>query len=146
MTDTSPARVTQYRRRASRAFTLIEMVVVVTIIALLSALIVPRLWSRLNVAKKSVARAEVKAIENAVNMYLADTGESLSPTFDLDILILRPDEGGGPEGPYFQKSDDLFDPWDNPYIIHVPGDVNYDFDVVSWGPDEQEGTEDDIVN
>ncbi len=128
------------------AFTLVEMIVVATIIALLAAMIVPRLWSRLEVAKKRVAKAEVKQIENAVNMYLADTGESLTPNFDLGVLAMRPEDGGSPEGPYFQKQEELLDPWNNPYVIRVPGDVNYDFDVVSWGPDLQEGTDDDVIN
>jgi general secretion pathway protein G len=134
------------RRPVRRAFTLVEIIVVVTIIALLAALVVPRLWSRLDVAKRNIASAEVKAIENAVNMYLADTGDPLSAGFDLEILVLRPDDGGGPEGPYFNKADDLIDPWRNPYLVRVPGEINFDFDVYSLGPDGQEGTEDDIVN
>ena len=53
---------------------------------------------------------------------------------------------GGPQGPYFAKAEDLIDPWGNPYLMRVPGDVNYDFDIYSIGPDLQEGTDDDIVN
>jgi general secretion pathway protein G len=141
-----PLARTRPQRRLRRAFTLVEMVVVVTIIALLAALIVPRLWSRLNFAKKNVAKAEVKQIENAVNMYLADTGVTLSSSFDLGVLLLRPDENGSPEGPYFPKSDALIDPWDHAYMIRVPGDINYDFDIISAGPDGETGTTDDIVN
>lgn len=139
-------RTTIRQRRGRRAFTLVEMVVVVTIIALLAALIVPRLWSRLTFAKKNVAKAEVKQIENAVNMYLADTGMTLTSNFDLNVLMLPPDRGGGPEGPYFQKKDSLEDPWNHPYAMRVPGEVNYDFDIVSAGPDGEAGTGDDIVN
>jgi hypothetical protein len=88
----------------------------------------------------------VKAIETAVNLYFNDTGAMLNSNFDLEMLILAPDEGGGPQGPYFQKAEDLLDPWNNPYVIRVPGEVNYDFDIVCWGPDLQEGTDDDVVN
>jgi general secretion pathway protein G len=132
--------------RGRRAFTLVEMVVVVTIIALLAALIVPRLWNRLTFAKKNVASAEVKHIETAVNLYLADTGQSLTSNFDLGVLLLRPEDGGGPGGPYFPKAGPLLDPWKHPYLMRVPGEVNYDFDVVSAGPDGETGTGDDIVN
>ena len=62
------------------------------------------------------------------------------------MLLIPATDGGGPQGPYFNKQDDLLDPWDNPYLIRVPGEVNYDFDIFSVGPDGQEGTEDDIVN
>ncbi len=133
-------------RQVRTAFTLVEIIVVVTIIAVLAALIAPRLFGRLDWAKRNAAQSEVKAIENAVNMYLNDTGDVLSTSFDLGVLVLRPDDGGSPQGPYFQKEEDLIDPWDNPYLIRVPGDVNYDFDIYSMGPDGQEGTEDDIIN
>ncbi len=136
----------QVRRQVGRAFTLVEIIVVVTIIALLSAVIAPRLIGRMTWAKVNAAKAEVKAIETAVNLYLNDTGVLLNSNFDIDILILPPEDGGGPQGPYFSKAEDILDPWGNPYLMRVPGDVNYDFDIFSAGPDLQEGTEDDIVN
>jgi general secretion pathway protein G len=134
------------RRHARRAFTLVEIIVVVTIIAVLAALIAPRLFGRLTWAKVRTAEAEVKAMETAVNLYLNDTGDTLTSNFDLEVLLIPAEDGGGPQGPYFQKADDLLDPWNNPYFIRVPGEVNYDFDIVSWGPDAEDGTGDDIVN
>ncbi|MHC4992782.1 MAG: type II secretion system protein GspG [Planctomycetota bacterium] len=134
------------RTHARRAFTLVEIIVVVTIIAVLAALIAPRLFGRLTWAKVRTAEAEVKAMETAVNLYLNDTGDTLTSNFDLEVLLIPAEDGGGPQGPYFQKADDLLDPWNNPYVIRVPGEVNYDFDIVSWGPDAEEGTEDDITN
>ncbi len=133
-------------RQVRRAFTLVEIIVVVTIIAVLAALIAPRLFGRLIWVKAKAAASEVKTIETAVNLYLNDTGEMLNSNFDLDVLLVPAEDGGGPMGPYFNKADALIDPWGNAYVMRVPGDVNYDFDIFSIGADQQEGTEDDIVN
>ena len=116
-----PGRTHNTPRHARRAFTLVEIIVVVTIIAVLAALIAPRLFGRLTWAKVRTAEAEVQAMETAVNLYLNDTGETLTSSFDLEVLLVPAEEGGGPQGPYFQKA-------------------------VSWGPDAQENTDDDIVN
>ena len=134
------------RRQARRAFTLMEIIVVVTIIALLATLIAPRLIGQIGGAKVGVAKSEVRAIGTAVTMYVTETGTTLDDSFDLEVLLLPPDEGGGPQGPYLNKADDLIDPWENFYAIRVPGEVNYDFDVYSVGPDGQAGTDDDISN
>jgi len=134
-------------RRGRRAFTLMEMIVVVTIIALLATVIVPRLWQHVGTANVSAAKAEVNAIAAQISTYLIDTGAAgLNDDFDLEVLLLPPDDGGGPNGPYLQKKDDLIDPWKNPYILRAPGEVNYDFDVVSMGPDGELGTADDVTN
>lgn len=134
------------RRQVRRAFTLMEIIVVVTIIALLATLVAPRLIGQVFRAKVSKAKSEVRAIGTAVTMYVTDTGTALVDSFDLDVLLLPPEEGGGPQGPYLNKADDLIDPWENLYAIRVPGEVNYDFDVYSIGPDGHAGTEDDISN
>ena len=136
---------TRHRRRSRRAFTLMEMIVVVTIIALLAGLIVPRLWSRVGAAKVSVAKSAVSNIATQVHAYVLDTGTRIDDDFDLRVLLAPPNDGGGPNGPYLQKKDDLVDPWENELIIRVPGEVNYDFDVVSAGEDGAFGTPDDIT-
>ena len=123
-----------------------EIIVVVTIIALLATLIGPRLIGQVARAKESKAKSEVRAIGTAVTMYVTDTGTTLNDSFDLEVLLLPPDDGGGPQGPYLNKADDLIDPWENLYAVRIPGEVNYDFDVYSIGPDGQSGTEDDISN
>jgi general secretion pathway protein G len=137
---------TQGRRRARRAFTLVEIIVVVTIIAVIAALVAPRLLGRLDWAKGRTAKSDVSAIASVVTTYLLDAGEHLDPNFDLEVLLIPAEDGGGPQGPYLQKAENLVDPWGNPYVIRVPGEVNYDFDIVSLGADGQEGTEDDIVH
>ncbi len=131
------------RRPASRrAFTLLEIIVVVTIIALLAALVAPRLLGNVDRAKVSAAKSGAAQLAQQLQLYLTDVGQSKpDQDLDLEVLTLPPDAGGGTNGPYLQKADDLLDPWGNPYVLRVPGEVNYDFDIVSYGADGQPGGE-----
>lgn len=138
------------RRTARRGFTLMEIIVVVTIIALLAALVAPNLLKQFGNAKSNIAISEAEGLASAVNIYLVDQGLSRIPDdFDLGVLLLSPESGGGPNGPYLQKANDLIDPWDRPYMIRVPGEENVDFDVVSYGEDGQpggDGASKDVTN
>jgi general secretion pathway protein G len=140
-------RSREMSRGLRRGFTLMEVIVVVTIIALLAALVAPRLLQNVGKAKTSAAKSECQSIAQQVNTYLLDMGMTRpSDDFELESLLMSPDDGGPSGGPYLQKRDDLIDPWGNPYIIRIPGDVNYDFDVVSMGEDGELNTDDDITN
>lgn len=140
-------RNNRHPRHMRRAFTLMEIIVVVTIIAVLAALVAPRLMGRIGWAKENRAESDARAIHTAVEMYVNDMGLSnVDNDFDLDVLLLPPDEGGGSQGPYLKKADDLFDPWANAYAIRVPGVENYDFDIISLGADGEANTDDDIAN
>ena len=75
-----------------------------------------------------------------VILYTLDMGLStLSNDFELEILLLTSEDGGGPSGPYLERADDLVDPWGNPFEIEIPGTVNYSFDIISWGEDGEPG-------
>ncbi len=125
-----------------RGFTLIEIIVVVMIIAVLATIIVPRVLEHVGSAKHSTAQSKANAIADAIILYQLDMGLSqISNDFDLEVLLLAPDDGGAPKGPYLNKQDDILDPWNRPFEVIVPGDVNYDFDVVSWGEDGEQGGE-----
>jgi general secretion pathway protein G len=129
-------------RKRRRGFTLLEIVVVVTIIALLGALIVPRLIDRIGWTKQNVAKSEVAQIAQQVELYMIDNGLSRLPS-DFDLIALT--QGNRP----YLRPQDLIDPWGNPYVIVVPGEINRDFDVISYGADGLpggEGEDADIVN
>ena len=133
---------TRHHRRTRRAFTLMEIIVVVTIIAILASLIVPRIWRRVGEAKETAAQSECRLLAEQVYAYLIDAGMSSVPDdFSLDLLLLAADDGGGTEWPYLNNDDDIIDPWGNPFDIIVPGNENYDFDIVSYGSDGQQGGE-----
>lgn len=140
-----PRRRFEQSSRRRRGFTLMEVVVVVTIIALLATLVVPRIIGTLSGSKIKAAKTECNSLAQSVTLYVTDSGDALDDEFELELMLLPPEEGGGPSGPYLNKAEDLIDPWDNSYVIRIPGEVNYDFDIISFGPDREEGTEDDIT-
>ena len=129
-------------RRARRAFTLLEIIVVVTIIALLATMVAPRVWRYIGSSKQNVAKAEVSALAKTVQLYCTDNGMSVPPA-EMDLAVLL--DGSDP---YLSKPDDLLDPWGNPYLLIVPGEVNPGFDFKSLGLDGQPGGGEnaDVVN
>ncbi len=130
------------RKQHRRAFTLLEIIVVVMIIAVLATLVAPRLLGRVGSAKQTAAKAKAATIAKTVNLYILDMGlSSPSDDFDLEVLLLHPDDGGGPSGPYLERADDIIDPWGNNFEILVPGDTNASFDIISFGEDGEQGGE-----
>jgi general secretion pathway protein G len=126
----SKSHYNKQQRRIRRAFTLLEIIVVVTIIALLATLVAPRLLTNIGRSKQKVAKLGVASIAQQLSIYCADNGMTRPPD-DLDLAVLVPN--------YLKKTQDLIDPWDRPYILRVPPVVNPDFDVVSFGRDGQPG-------
>lgn len=136
------ATIHRRTRPIRRAFTLLEVIVVVTIIALLATLIAPRLLGNIGKAKVTKATAEVSELAKLTSIWMADNGFSTLPDdFELDVLATGDERVINP--------DDLTDPWERPYILINPGEINPDFDIISYGADGEPGGEDedaDIVN
>ncbi|MGI9014601.1 MAG: type II secretion system major pseudopilin GspG [Phycisphaerales bacterium] len=127
-------------RHTRRGFTLVEILVVVTIIALLAGMVSLRLFGIVGQTRSQVAQNDATAVAKAINVFILNGG-SLEDGMDLTVLTLPPDQGGGPSGPYLNRADDILDPWGKPFYVRVPGEVNYDFDVISYGKDGQPGGE-----
>lgn len=138
------------RRRARRGFTLIELLLVMVIIAVLAALVLPKLTGRGEEARISAAQSQINSmLSTALNVYEVDNGHH--PSTAQGLAALRAQPSGAPEpkkwkGPYLDREVPL-DPWQNEYVYRCPGTRNPDgYDLLSMGPDGQEGTEDDIGN
>jgi general secretion pathway protein G len=134
---------TNNKQRTRRGFTLIEIIVVVMIITILATLIAPKLLGRVGSAKQAAARVGAATIATSLKLYTLDMGLSApSDDFELELLLLSADDGGGPSGPYLERADNLIDPWGNPYEFELPpGTINASFDIISWGEDGEAGGE-----
>jgi general secretion pathway protein G len=120
------------RRQLRRGFSLLEVIVAVTIIALFAALIAPNLLRRLGGAKRDQAQIKASAIASQIKIYLTENRQtSLGEDFNLDVLVTAG---------YLESMDDLVDPWGNRYAV-LPGTEGRDFDVVSYGADGEPGGE-----
>jgi len=126
----------------SRGFTLIEIMVVVIILSLLAGIVIPRIVSRPEEARRAKAAVQIKSIEGALNLFKIDNGFYPSTEQGLHALSEEPTSGETPsnykEGGYLKKVP--MDPWNHEYVYLSPGQ-NGDFDLMSYGPDGEEGGE-----
>jgi general secretion pathway protein G len=131
------------KQNRNRAFTLVEMLLVVTIIGILAALVIPRIVGRVEQSRITSTIADVMGgISTALNLYEVDNG--VFPK-SLQDLIRQPGDARNWRGPYLGKLP--ADPWGYPYIYYYPGKHNQKFfDLLSVGRDGKEGTDDDIGN
>lgn len=135
-----------------RGFTLIEVLVVVFILALLAALVGPKVIGRTDDAKIAEAKIQIKNLETALKLYKLDNGFYPTTEQGLEALVKKPSGTPSPEkyreGGYLEKKSVPKDPWGNPYIYVSPGSHG-DFDLSSYGADGKlggEGKDADINN
>lgn len=89
--------------RKQRGFTLIELMVVLTIIAMLAALVVPRLFKNVDKAKMQTTKAQISALESALDAYRLNVGSYPTTELGLNALRVRPSGMTKWEGPYLPK-------------------------------------------
>lgn len=134
------------RRAKRQAFTLVEMLLVVTIIGILAALVVPKIMGRSEQARSTAANADINGgIKSALDAYEVDNGFYPKGKNGLNDLVQQPRDAKNWRGPYLDKLPS--DPWGNAYIYEYPGKHNPNsYDLYSVGPDGKGGTDDDVGN
>ncbi len=131
------ARRSDRRQQREAGITLIEMLVVITIIALFSAIAYQRLTPALDEGRKTAAKTQIESLSAATQLFNIENGRF--PTQEEGIDALRP---------YLQKDIPL-DPWKRPYVYRYPGQHGPEPDIICYGADGTEGGEDsnaDIVS
>jgi general secretion pathway protein G len=123
------------------------LLVVVAIIGLLAGIVAPRYFGQLGKSEAAAARAQIDALEKALDQYRLDTGHYPSTELGLNSLVVRPQNEPKWAGPYLKKSVPP-DPWGNAFVYRAPGQKG-DFDLLSYGKDGRpggSGEDADIVN
>ncbi|HUI54314.1 MAG TPA: type II secretion system major pseudopilin GspG [Bryobacteraceae bacterium] len=128
------------RKRGQTGVTLIEMLVVVTIIGLFVALVAPNMMKHADTAKVTKARADIHGFMTALATYKLDTG--IYPTTEQGLIALRvkPADVNQWNGPYLSQEIPK-DPWGHDYVYKFPGDHGDDPDIICLGQDGQPGGE-----
>lgn len=124
-----------------RGFSLIEIMVVVVILGILASIVVPKIISRPDEARRVKAKQDVLAIESALDLYRLDNG--FYPTTDqgLQALVQKPSSNPEPRNwkPYLKALPK--DPWGRDYLYLNPGQHS-EIDIFTMGADGQPGGED----
>lgn len=125
--------------RKQTGFTLIEIMVVVTVIALLIGMIGPTVFNQVGKAQHTRVKQDIRTIESALKFYRLDNFEYPSQAQGLDALVTAPTDGDNWNGPYLEYLP--IDPWERPYRYANPSTHNKQIDVFTLGNDDAPGGE-----
>ena len=138
------------RITSTAGFTLLEILMVVIIISMLVGVAIVNLGGKVKESKITATRDQIHNYESALDLYELDNGMLPSSEQGLQALIAQPSSTPTPgnwKGPYLKPPILRKDQWNHDYIYRNPGQHNTtSYDILSHGPDGQEGNEDDIGN
>jgi general secretion pathway protein G len=134
-------------QRETSGFTLIELMLVLTILGILAGLVLPNLAHRSGEARITAAQTQISTFGNALDQFEVDCGYYPRSRDGLNDLIVQPRDAQNWHGPYLKSDTIPQDPWKAAYIYECPGKHNpSSYDIYSMGPDGRANTDDDICN
>jgi general secretion pathway protein G len=135
------------KRRIKYGFTMVELMAMLIIIGLLATLVVMKVTTKIDQARITTTKANLKALHTAVNQFKMDTGRF--PSDDkglLDLIEQPPDVDTWEPGGYLETTEIPLDGWRNEFIYELYPESGKQFVIRSMGPDGEEGTEDDLLS
>jgi general secretion pathway protein G len=126
------------RKERERGFTLVEILVVITIIALIMSLVGPRVLNYLTESKVKAAKIQMQSFSSALDLLYLDTGRYPSSAEGLAVLVKPASAMTGWNGPYLKGGNVPNDPWGKPYLYRSPTE-RAKYEIMSYGADGQEG-------
>ena len=134
-------------KRVKYGFTMVELMAMLIIIGLLATLVVTKVATKIDQARITTTKANLKMLHSAVNQFKMDTGRF--PTEDIGLMELveqPPDVINWPPGGFLESTDIPPDGWGNAFIYEAYPESGKQFAIRSAGPDGEEGTEDDLLS
>jgi general secretion pathway protein G len=125
-------------RSGEEGFTLVEMLVVITIIGLIMGLIGPRVLNYLSESKVKAAKIQLQSFAGALDLFYLDAGRFPSSSEGLAALVKQTPGVSAWNGPYLRGGTVPNDPWSHTYVYRSPGE-HAPYDIISYGADGQEG-------
>jgi general secretion pathway protein G len=134
----SAPRTRRSARKGERGFTLVEILVVITIIGLIMALVGPQVLRYLTDSKVKAAKIQIESFSSALDLLFLDIGRYPTTAESLAALVQRPGNIAAWNGPYLKGGIVPVDPWGAPYVYRAPGQ-RAAYEIVSYGSDGQQG-------
>ena len=138
MTHQIRKRRRSYLRGIEAGFTLVVILVVITIIGLIMALVGPRVLNYLAESKVKAARIQIESFATALDLFSLDAGRYPTTSEGLAALAHAPGGVDAWSGPYVRAGAIPKDPWGHPYIYRSPSEHG-PYDIISYGADGQQG-------
>ena len=124
-----------------RGFTLIELMIVVVILGMLATMVMPKVLSKPEQARRTKAKVDIRSMQSALGFFKTDTGRFPTTSEGLRALVTNPGIKGYDSEGYLERVPT--DPWGNPYVYLSPGLHSKDYDLESYGKDGEDGGTDD---